>query len=149
MPPRNGVGYAAATAMMMRSVANCEIKSWGLRLIRRKGCRRAIVAVARKLAVVMHRMWAGRTEFRQKPLDGAACTEPSKIDDGIVPFRTRSVDDAENGCRAIQSARLSWALHDQSETCMQRYNRAGPIMTAKRSFTRMRDPIPKKTDTKQ
>ena len=64
--------YAAANAMMMRSVASSEIKSWGLRLMRRKGRRRAVVAVARKLAVVMQRMWADNTEFRQRPLEGAA-----------------------------------------------------------------------------
>lgn len=64
--------YAAANAMMMRSVASSEIKSWGLRLMRRKGRRRAVVAVARKLAVVMHRMWVDNTEFRQRPLEGAA-----------------------------------------------------------------------------
>ncbi|WP_300009545.1 IS110 family transposase [uncultured Roseobacter sp.] len=63
--------YAAANAMMMRSVASSEIKSWGLRLMRRKGRRRAVVAVARKLAVVMHRMWADNTEFRHRPLEAA------------------------------------------------------------------------------
>ena len=61
--------YAAANAMMMRSVASSEIKSWGLRLMRRKGRRRALVAVARKLAV--HRMWADNTEFRHRPLEAA------------------------------------------------------------------------------
>lgn len=64
--------YAAANAMMMRAVAGSEIKSWGLRLMRRKGRRRAVVAVARKLAVVMHRMWTDDTEFRREPLEGAA-----------------------------------------------------------------------------
>lgn len=64
--------YSAANAMMMRSVAGSEIKSWGLRLMRRKGRRRAVVAVARKLAVIMHRMWVDGTEFRQRPLEGAA-----------------------------------------------------------------------------
>ncbi|WP_299085704.1 IS110 family transposase [uncultured Ruegeria sp.] len=63
--------YAAANTMMMRSVAGSEIKSWGLRLMRRKGRRRAVVAVARKLAVIMHRMWADNTEFRHKPLEAA------------------------------------------------------------------------------
>lgn len=63
--------YAAANAMMMRSVASSEIKSWGLRLMRRKGRRRAVVAVARKLAVVMHRMWADNTEFRHNPSEAA------------------------------------------------------------------------------
>lgn len=63
--------YAAANAMMMRSVASSETKSWGLRLMRRKGRRRAVVAVARKLAVVMHRMWADNTEFRHNPSEAA------------------------------------------------------------------------------
>lgn len=64
--------YSAANAMMMRSVASSEIKSWGLCLMPRKGRRRAVVAVARKLAVIMHRMWADGTEFRLEPLKGAA-----------------------------------------------------------------------------
>ncbi len=64
--------YAAANAMMMRSVASSEIKSWGLRLMRRKGRRRAVVAVARKLAVIMHRMWADNTEFRNGQMEGNA-----------------------------------------------------------------------------
>lgn len=63
--------YAAANAMMMRAVANSEIKSWGLRLMRRKGRRRAVIAVARKLAVIMHRMWADNTESRHGELEGA------------------------------------------------------------------------------
>jgi transposase len=63
--------YSAANAMMMRSVAGSDIKSWGLRLMKRKGRRRAVVAVARKLAVVMHRMWADETEFHQRPLEGS------------------------------------------------------------------------------
>ena len=64
--------YAAANVKMMRSIASSEIKSWGLRLMRRKGRRRAVVAVARKLAVVTHRMCADNTEFRQRTLEGAA-----------------------------------------------------------------------------
>ncbi len=63
--------YAAANTMMMRSVASSEVKSWGLRLMRRKGRRRAVVADARKLAVIMHRMWADNTEFRHRPLEAA------------------------------------------------------------------------------
>lgn len=64
--------YAAANAMLMRSIGSSEIKSWGLRLMRRKGRRRAVVAVARKLAVVMHRIWADGTEFRRESLEGVA-----------------------------------------------------------------------------
>ena len=56
--------YAAANAMLMRSIAWSSLKAWGMRLMKTKGRRRAIVAVARKLAVVLHRMWADGTEFR-------------------------------------------------------------------------------------
>jgi hypothetical protein len=40
--------------------------------MRTKGRRRAVVAVARKLAVLLHRMWVDGTEFRQDPVGGKA-----------------------------------------------------------------------------
>ncbi len=62
--------YAAANAMMMRAMASSGIKSWSL--MRRKGHRRALVTVARKLAVVMHLMWTDGTEFRLDVSKGVA-----------------------------------------------------------------------------
>ena len=56
--------YAAANAMLMRSITWSSLKAWGVRLMKTKGRRRAIVAVARKIAVVLHRMWADGTDFR-------------------------------------------------------------------------------------
>ena len=56
--------YAAANALLMRTMASSQIKSWGMRLMRTKGRRRAVVAVARKLAILMHRMWIDGSEFR-------------------------------------------------------------------------------------
>lgn len=41
-------------------------------LIRTKDRRRAVVAAARKLAVLLHRMWVDGTEFRQDQVGGAA-----------------------------------------------------------------------------
>ncbi len=64
--------YAAANALLMRTMAGSQIKSWGMRLIRTKGRRRAVVAVARKLAVLLHRMWADGTEFRPAQVEGTA-----------------------------------------------------------------------------
>ena len=64
--------YAAANALLMRTMAGSQIKSWGMRLMRTKGRRRAVVAVARKLAVLLHRMWLDGTEFRQDQVGGAA-----------------------------------------------------------------------------
>ena len=40
------------------------LKAWGVRVAQRRGMRRAIVAVARRLAVVLHRMWVDGSEFR-------------------------------------------------------------------------------------
>lgn len=56
--------YAAANAILMRSITWSSLKAWGVRLMKTKGRRRAIVAVARKIAVVLHRMWADGTDFR-------------------------------------------------------------------------------------
>ncbi|MCV3274434.1 IS110 family RNA-guided transposase [Roseobacter sinensis] len=64
--------YAAANALLMRTMAGSQIKSWGMRLVRTKGRRRAVVAVARKLAVLLHRMWADGTEFRPVKAEGTA-----------------------------------------------------------------------------
>lgn len=64
--------YAAANALLMRTMTSSQIKSWGMRLIRTKGRRRAVVAVARKLAVLLHRMWIDGTEFRQEQVGGKA-----------------------------------------------------------------------------
>ncbi len=64
--------YAAANALLMRTMASSPIKTWGLKLMRTKGRRRAVVAVARKLAVLLHRMWIDGTEFRQEKVEGMA-----------------------------------------------------------------------------
>ena len=62
--------YSAANAMLMRAMAASQLKSWGMRLMRTKGRRRAVVAVARKLAVLLHRMWIENTEFRLEGVEG-------------------------------------------------------------------------------
>jgi len=64
--------YAAANALLMQTMAGSQIKSWGMRLIRTKGRRRAIVAVARKFAVLLHRMWTDGAKFRQENVEGTA-----------------------------------------------------------------------------
>lgn len=56
--------YEAAQCLLTRSKSNSSLKTWGLRLMKRIGRKKAIVAVARKLAVIMHRMLLEKTEFR-------------------------------------------------------------------------------------
>jgi transposase len=56
--------YEAASSMMHHSRRWSALKSWAVRLAKRIGLKRAKVALARKLAVVLHRMWIENTEFR-------------------------------------------------------------------------------------
>jgi transposase len=56
--------YTAANAMMTRSSKWSSLKVWGIQLAKARGHRRAVVAVARKLAVILHRMWLDDTQFR-------------------------------------------------------------------------------------
>jgi transposase len=56
--------YEAAQAMLLRSAKWSWLKAWAMQIARRRGMKRAIVALARRLAVIMHRIWANGTEFR-------------------------------------------------------------------------------------
>lgn len=56
--------YVAANALVTRSTQWSSLKVWGRRLAKTKGHRRAVTAVARKLAVILHRMWLDGVEFR-------------------------------------------------------------------------------------
>jgi transposase len=48
--------YEAAHVMLTRPVKGSALKSWAMRLAKRAGMQKAKVALARKLAVIMHRM---------------------------------------------------------------------------------------------
>ena len=56
--------HQAALVLLTRTGRWCALKAWGMRVAQRRGLRRAIVATARKLAVVLHRMWADDAAFR-------------------------------------------------------------------------------------
>lgn len=63
--------FEAAKVMLGRGKPNA-LKAWGLRLAKRSSKKLACVAVARKLAVIMHAMWRDGTEFRLMQLDTGA-----------------------------------------------------------------------------
>ena len=56
--------YEAAQVLLTRVSKWSWLKAWAMAVAKRRGQRRAIVALARRLAVVMHRMWRDGTEFR-------------------------------------------------------------------------------------
>ena len=55
--------FEAAGVLLTRVPKWSAVKAWGVRLTKRNGLRKAKVAVARKLAVILHRMWIDGTEF--------------------------------------------------------------------------------------
>jgi transposase len=56
--------YEAANVLLTRVEKWSALKAWGLRIAKRSGMNKARVAVARKLAIIMHRMWLTGEEFR-------------------------------------------------------------------------------------
>jgi transposase len=55
--------YEAANNLLARVKRPCALQAWGKKLAETKGPKRARVAVARKLAVLLHRLWLSETEF--------------------------------------------------------------------------------------
>ncbi len=56
----------SAHRILGRFGTECDLRDWGLKLAQRGGKnakKRAVVAVARKLATILHRMWVTRTDF--------------------------------------------------------------------------------------
>jgi transposase len=56
--------YEAAQSMLVHSNKWSWLKAWAMQIARRRGMKKAIVALARRLAVIMHRIWLDGTEFR-------------------------------------------------------------------------------------
>jgi transposase len=55
--------YEAASVLMTRTRKWSQLRAWGVSVAKRRGMKRATVAVARKLAVIMHRIWITGGEF--------------------------------------------------------------------------------------
>jgi transposase len=56
--------FQAALSLITRAHRWSPLKAWGMALAKRRGLKRATVAVARKLAVLLHRLWADKADFR-------------------------------------------------------------------------------------
>jgi transposase len=64
--------YEAAQVMLVRSTRWSWLKAWAMQIARRRGMKKAIVALARRLAVIMHRIWVDGTEFSWSRQEAAA-----------------------------------------------------------------------------
>jgi len=56
--------YEAAQVLLNRVKKWSWLKAWAMNVVKRRGRQKAIVALARRLAVIMHRMWSDGAEFR-------------------------------------------------------------------------------------
>jgi len=56
--------YEAANNLLCRVKRPCHLQTWGKALVATKGAKRARVAVARKLAVLLHRLWISGNSFQ-------------------------------------------------------------------------------------
>jgi transposase len=56
--------YEAAQSMLFHSTKWSWLKAWAMKIAKHRGMKKAIVALARRLAVIMHRIWVDGTEFR-------------------------------------------------------------------------------------
>ena len=70
--------YEAAQSMLLHSKRWSWLKAWAMQIARRRGMKKAIVALARRLAVIMHRIWVDGTEFRWTK-EALAATSPVRI----------------------------------------------------------------------
>jgi transposase len=61
--------YEAAQIMLVRSVKWSWLKAWAMKIARHRGMKKAIVALARRLAVILHRIW----------VDGTSSGGPEKL----------------------------------------------------------------------
>lgn len=61
--------YEAAGIVMTRVRRSCPLKEWALRLYQRIGWKRASIAVARKIAVILHAIWRDGTEFEWRMVE--------------------------------------------------------------------------------
>ncbi len=55
--------FEAASVLLHRTQRWSALKAWGTRLMKRVGAKKAKVAVARKIAVILHCIWTDGTSF--------------------------------------------------------------------------------------
>lgn len=60
--------YEAAQVLLSNVTRPSALRTWGARLAERKGRKKAVVALARKMGVILHRMWVDETDFRWNEL---------------------------------------------------------------------------------
>ena len=96
--------YEAANVLLSRVTRFSALKRWGLEVAKRRGLKRAKVAVARKLAVILHRMWIDGTTFRstkpERPMHDHGLSQHDGLCRGRVPRGQPLCTSGANRCAA-------------------------------------------------
>lgn len=79
----------SAVVLLARSKKWSKLKAWGLKIQRKHGFKKACMAVGRKLAVIMHRMWIEKADFvygepKEEKQKTSAKVAPGKVADSLV-----------------------------------------------------------------
>src|SRR5256886_4771906 len=77
--------YEAAQSMLAHSAKWSWLKAWAIKIARHRGMNKAIVALARRLAVIMHRIWVDGTEFRWTREVAAALSRALEVGGSRIP----------------------------------------------------------------
>ena len=62
--PANNYRFPSQIVLLHRTQRWSALKAWGIRLMKRVGAKKAKVAVARKIAVILHYIWTDGTSFK-------------------------------------------------------------------------------------
>jgi transposase len=54
----------AATVLLSSCRKWTKLRAWGMKIAKKRGFRKARIAVARRLAILLHRMWVNDQDFR-------------------------------------------------------------------------------------
>jgi transposase len=77
----------AALVLLTRSKKWSKLRAWGLKIQRKHGFKKACMAVGRKLATIMHRMWLDKTDFVYgEPKDAKAVCPEEISQDALHPI---------------------------------------------------------------
>ena len=127
--------YEAAAHVLTRSRADTDLRRWGLRLRKRIGFRRAVVATARKLSVILHAMWRKGAPFQAEPGAGMAAAGLAQAGRHRTPFQQGGSPRHRSSATAPPPPRR-WARPSGRRAGPSRYLRSGPEGTALRDRVR-------------
>jgi len=100
--------YEAANVLLSRVTRFSKLKRWGMDVAKRRGLKRAKVALARKIGVILHRMWVDGTTYRWTE---AKPTVPAK---GAAPFNSADTWHLQERWLTTARGRLGWTVWDKS-----------------------------------